>query len=143
MEIFKNNRTYILKKCEECKKDIEVLKAEINRGSGKFCSRICYYENLKKTRPRGENSWAWKGDKVKKSALHNWVERELGKPQKCEHCCTTTAKKYEWANKSQKYKREISDWMRLCTKCHWAYDYEIRITKWKKAVKKLGWKTNI
>lgn len=138
-EKYKVNRTYIQKKCEHCKKDIEVLKTEFKRGGGKFCSRSCYYKDLKENRPSGEDSWAWKGDSVGKSALHDWVIKHKGKPKKCEHCGTTKAKKFEWSNKSQEYKRELSDWQRLCTKCHHKYDHKTRFPKWKKSVQKLGW----
>lgn len=137
---YKTRRTVVQKQCEECDKKIEVLQSEIKRGAGKFCSRVCYYVNQKKTRPSAEKSWAWKGDNVGREALHNWVQKHLGKPKRCEHCNTTKAKKFEWANKSQKYKRDLTDWIRLCTKCHWKYDYKVRYPKWAKAVKKLGWK---
>lgn len=70
----------------------------------------------------GEESWNWKGDNVGYTALHNWVSRILGKPRKCNHCKTINARKYEWANISHKYKRELSDWIRLCSKCHRQYD---------------------
>lgn len=125
--------------CLNCKTHFRAFLGEVNRGGGKLCSRNCYYKHLKETRPREEKSWAWKGDKVGKIGLHFWVERQLGKPKKCIHCGTTKAKKFEWANKSQKYKRDVSDWLRLCTKCHSKYDYGIRSIKWAKAVKKLGW----
>jgi len=134
------NRTFIVKECAECKKIIEVLQSEVKRGGGKVCSRVCYYKYLKRIRPRDEKSWAWKGNKVGREALHNWVQRHLGKPNFCEHCKSKSCKRYEWANKSQKYKRELSDWIRLCPKCHAKYDYSIRHKKWKKSVKKLGWK---
>lgn len=51
-----------------------------------------------------------------------WVELHKGKPSLCEHCGTTEAKKFEWANISKKYKRELDDWIRLCTKCHRKFD---------------------
>lgn len=128
--------------CLICETKFNTTITEIKRGGGKLCSRSCYYIHLKNTRPREEKSWAWKGNSVGKTALHNWVERNLGKPKKCEHCGSTDkSKKFEWANKSQKYKRDLSDWMRLCTKCHSKYDYSTRIKKWKKSVQKLGWKT--
>jgi hypothetical protein len=69
-----------------------------------------------------EQASRWKGEKVKLSALHQWVESRLGKPQKCDHCEKLDAKKYEWANKSRLYKRDLSDWLRLCTSCHHKYD---------------------
>ncbi len=70
----------------------------------------------------GEENNKWKGDKVGYHALHNWVARQLGKPSKCEHCSDTTAKRYEWANISREYKRDISDWVRLCSSCHHTFD---------------------
>lgn len=73
--------------------------------------------------PTGENSVSWKGDSVGYHGLHKWVYTVLGRPNKCEHCGTTTAKKFEWANKSHKYLRDVGDWLRLCTRCHRLYDY--------------------
>lgn len=64
----------------------------------------------------------WKGDQVGYQALHDWIKRNLGKPQACKHCNTTIAKRFEWANISGKYKRDINDFMRLCTSCHHRYD---------------------
>jgi len=64
----------------------------------------------------------WKGDKVGYQALHTWIRSRRGTPHKCEHCGRTDKKKYEWANISRKYKREINDWIRLCTKCHREFD---------------------
>jgi len=54
--------------------------------------------------------------------LHNWVKQQLGKPQKCDFCKSTTEKKYEWSNKSGQYLKDIRDWQRLCTRCHRKYD---------------------
>ena len=71
----------------------------------------------------GEKNKAWKGDRVKYRALHYWVEQWKGKPKKCEKCGTKKAKKYEWANVSGKYKRTLSDWIRLCTGCHLKMDF--------------------
>lgn len=60
----------------------------------------------------------WKGDEVGYSAIHAWIKRKLGKPSKCEECCTVEATRFEWANISGQYKRDFSDWKRLCSKCH-------------------------
>lgn len=78
---------------------------------------------LGKKRPdmTGEKHFAWK-ENPHKTSLHDWVKRYLGKPSLCEHCGTTTAKRFEWANKSQEYKRDLSDWIRLCPSCHHIYD---------------------
>lgn len=127
--------------CVICSKNFNTTASEIKRGGGNCCSRKCWYIKLNRDIPRGEKSWAWKGNNVGKAALHNWVEKQLGKPRKCEHCGTVEAKQFDWANKSQKYKRDISDWMRLCRSCHAKYDYPTRHKKWLSAVSKLGWKT--
>lgn len=125
--------------CSICGTLFNTNSMEVKRGGGKFCGRVCWYKNLRLNIKREAESPNWKGNKVGKDALHGWVIRHLGRPMKCEHCQSTEAKKYEWANKSQEYKRELDDWIRLCTKCHWAYDKPTRFIKWKKAVKKLGW----
>ncbi len=60
---------------------------------------------FKKGQTAGEKNHWWKGDKVGYFALHNWIQR-----------------KFEWANKSGEYKRDLTDWIRLCTPCHAKYD---------------------
>lgn len=70
----------------------------------------------------GEDHHAWKGESVGYTALHSWVRRILGTPSKCEDCESTTEVKYEWANISKEYKRALSDWKRLCGKCHMKFD---------------------
>ena len=66
----------------------------------------------------------WKGDDVGYQALHTWVARELGRPNMCESCGRVEDRPYfiQWANKSGKYLRELSDWIRLCARCHYHYD---------------------
>lgn len=64
----------------------------------------------------------WKGNDVGYWGIHKWITRLLGQPRHCALCNTTTAKKYEWCNISHAYKRELSDWIRLCTKCHIGFD---------------------
>lgn len=71
---------------------------------------------------RGENHIYWKGKNVGYSALHKWVSNRLGKPKYCAYCHTTNDKRYEWANISHSYQRDLSDWIRLCCKCHSAFD---------------------
>lgn len=69
-----------------------------------------------------ERHYSWKGENVSYSGLHYWISRKLGKPRICGFCKTESAKKYEWANISKDYKRDLSDWIRLCTSCHRKYD---------------------
>ena len=83
------------------------------------CSLSCAAKN---GNPKGEENRNWKGDKVGYQALHQWVTRVAGAPKKCENCGTTRAKKFEWANISKRYLRVLSDWVRLCTKCHIKFD---------------------
>ena len=74
---------------------------------------------------KGENNHAWKGDNVSYSGLHRWIYRHLGKPRRCEHCGNNKKigiKMYQWASKSREYKRDLTDWIRLCSKCHAKYD---------------------
>jgi hypothetical protein len=60
----------------------------------------------------------WKGGSY--SSLHGWVKRRFTKPDRCEIC--GKIKKINLANKSHEYKKEISDWLWLCHKCHMEYD---------------------
>lgn len=64
----------------------------------------------------------WKGENADYHTKHKWVNRKLGRPQKCELCETINAKRYEWANISKEYKRDLADYIRLCVPCHKAYD---------------------
>ena len=82
-----------------------------------------FKDRIKALGPRtGENSPTWKGDKVGYGALHDWVASVLGRPSKCEDCGTESAKRFDWANKSGRYLRDVSDWERLCRRCHMAKD---------------------
>jgi hypothetical protein len=85
----------------------------------------------------GENHGNWKGDKVKYRALHHWVVRRLGKARNCEHCGTVAASRYEWANKSHAYRRDLEDWMQLCLSCHKKYDKYYKELKMTEALKEL------
>lgn len=75
-------------------------------------------------RNRDENHKKWKGDKAGYRSKHIWVETRLGKPDKCDKCGKTglTGRQIHWSNKSGSYLRELSDWQRLCVKCHKEYD---------------------
>lgn len=69
----------------------------------------------------GNKNFKWKGENVGYYALHSWVDRNLTRKYTCQHCLTKQ-KRTEWANKSHKYKRELTDWLELCKKCHAKYD---------------------
>lgn len=78
-------------------------------------------KHLKITGVRNAN---WKGDEVSYRNLHRWVVRQLGQPGDCANCDKTKLTRHQihWANISHEYRREVDDWVRLCTKCHKAYD---------------------
>jgi hypothetical protein len=76
---------------------------------------------------KGETNHAWKGEKVKYCGLHDWVRRELGTPNSCEHCGKIGyGRQMHWANKDHKYKRNLTDWLRLCILCHRKYDKKLK-----------------
>ncbi len=111
----------VQRNCDVCAKTFLVSDTPSRKNRGKHCSRKCY-EIFKKTDFLSQNNHKWKGDKVGYRGLHGWVSRRLGKPNKCEHCGDISKRKYEWANKSHKYLRDINDWIRLCVPCHKKYD---------------------
>lgn len=115
----------LFKHSNESKKKISMNNARNIKGKKHSLNAI---EKIKRARKNqiifnGEKSHLWKGDDVGYGGLHAWVRRELGTPKHCANCQTSTSKKYEWANLSHSYKRELSDWIRLCTKCHINYDH--------------------
>lgn len=71
---------------------------------------------------KGHVPITFKGNDVGYDALHDWVRRHAGKPTQCQHCGTKL--KVQWANKSWEYKRDLSDWLQLCYRCHRKYDRE-------------------
>lgn len=75
-----------------------------------------------KGKKSNEKNSQWKGDQVGYFALHNWVKRHLGKPLSCKMEDLTCKGKFEWANISRKYLRDLTDWMSLCKSHHYRYD---------------------
>lgn len=72
----------------------------------------------------GANNPKWKGENAGYYAKHDWVIRQWGQPQMCEHCDAENlgSRKHQWANISGEYKRNRADWLRLCAKCHFKFD---------------------
>lgn len=65
---------------------------------------------------RGEKNANWKSENVSYSTVHKWLVRMYGKAN---HCVKGhIAKKYDWANKTGKYLRDINDWHQLCRSCN-------------------------
>ena len=77
------------------------------------------------THRTGKQNPAWKGDKVGYWGIHDWVTRKLGQPRYCAYCQSNDKKgplQYQWANISHSYRRDLSDWIRLCASCHKLFD---------------------
>lgn len=70
----------------------------------------------------GDKNSNWKGNDVGYDALHDWVNRCLGKAQSCSFNKTHKATRYHWANVSGDYLRDLGDWISLCPICHKQYD---------------------
>lgn len=72
---------------------------------------------------KGDKNVNWKGEKASYRAIHIWVEIWKGKPEYCIKCGVHgTKQKMHWANISGEYKRDLTDWIRLCPKCHGEFD---------------------
>lgn len=63
-----------------------------------------------------EHNPMWKGDLASISAIHQWVRSRKSKTKLCERCHKN--KPYDLANISQKYKRDVDDYLWLCRSCH-------------------------
>jgi hypothetical protein len=88
---------------------------------------------FKKGENTEENNPRWLGDSIGYYGLHFWLVKKRGKAKVCQHCGSTV--NVQWANKSFEYKRDIDDWLELCSKCHHKYDRE---NGWGIATKKFG-----
>ena len=108
--------------CKHCNKEFQRGKrySQKQRNNALFCSVKCLgiYRN-------------WKGENASYSAKHKWMYKQFGQPNTCENCRKTKLKGrfIQWANISGKHKRERTDWLRLCTKCHKNYDLTKRKLK--------------
>ena len=62
----------------------------------------------------------WKGDKAGYVAIHEWIRNHFPIPKTCQDC--GCEKRLDLANISKEYKRDISDWIWLCRRCHMIMD---------------------
>lgn len=128
-----------------CGAQFDTYPSQTRTGRGKFCSKACQYANA--TRPSGlryeikviNRAWikpgtvmpkeaaspGWRGDQVGYQRLHRWIRLHRGTPTECEHCGTTEGL-IEWANKSHEYRRDLTDWLSLCRRCHRRHDRGFR-----------------
>lgn len=72
----------------------------------------------------GDKHYAWKDNNVGAVALHKWIYRKFGSPMVCECCGKECENNHQihWANRSNEYKRDRDDWIRLCASCHKRFD---------------------
>jgi hypothetical protein len=97
------------------------LQVAWNKGNGEYAKKLGFGKWMKGRHL--ETYKHWKGDKAGYGSKHEWVVRWKGNPDTCENCGKKgTGHSMHWANIDHKYKRKLSDWKRLCAKCHKAHD---------------------
>lgn len=64
----------------------------------------------------------WNKNRPGYKAVHKWIKRHYGSANHCSKC-NGPSKRYEWANVSGEYLRDISDYIQLCASCHRKMDY--------------------
>lgn len=103
--------------CFTCKKDFMAVFTEVKRGGAITCSRKCFYERLPiiLEEKNANMNMAY-------GSVHQWVKRKNGQPSVCDNCSSKNSKAYDWANISGEYRRDLSDWKRLCRSCHLFWD---------------------
>src|SRR3990167_4128094 len=113
----------IKRNCKICKKAFWVwpstMKYSANMGRAIFCSARCFgnYNRLDK-HPM------WKERGISYRGIHRWMQTSYGKPRKCQNVfCKKKSNVFHWANISGEYKRDFTDWLRLCGICHKIYDW--------------------
>lgn len=98
-------------------KEGKFIKGSIPWTKGKK-GKLKNYKNL------GEKNGMWKGDKVGRSSLHEWINKRKPKPKFCEMCRIKSP--HDLANISGEYKRDVNDFEWLCRKCHMKGDGRLK-----------------
>ena len=129
--------TGIWKTCRICDKPFErpPCWSKTQWGRRKYCSPECAYADYSRIRAiqwKRPQYWemmslAHRRSRTREySTLHRWVRHHLGTPKRCDFCKRTEATRFHWANKSQQYREDLSDWLRLCPSCHKRYDLDAK-----------------
>ena len=87
----------------------------------KAIGRIPWNKGKKLPELSGTKSPRWK-DGPLTGSIHDWVTSRKGQPKFCEVCGDTSPRRYDWSNKDHKYRRVLSDYVRMCRSCHRLYD---------------------
>jgi hypothetical protein len=77
---------------------------------------------VKNHHPSGERHTRWSGEKIGYRGLHNWIEHHAEKTKECSFCGRKGWT--EWANISGEYRRDVLDFIELCSMCHTQFDIE-------------------
>lgn len=85
--------------------------------------RVLKRNNIEVKKNIGEKKPGWMGENASYSTIHDWVRRWKIKQINCELC--KESKKLEVHNINGLYKRNLSDWVWLCRKCHQKVDGRI------------------
>lgn len=109
--------TQIEKICRYCQRSFKVKR--YRKDAAYFCSHIC-----------SSNARLLPDDKVTYNSIHHWVAGRLGRPKTCSECSLSSdnSRQFHWANVSGEYKRDLSDWKRLCVSCHLKFDGRVKAT---------------
>lgn len=54
--------------------------------------------------------------------VHKWIKSIKGNADRCMIDERHFNDRYEWANISREYKKELTDWIMMCVPCHRFYD---------------------
>ena len=120
-----------IKKCPKC--GIKIKRNSIT------CRKHVDYSKTRNTRTKRlvasnkkhieKNHYCWKGDNVGYSALHKWLRKKFGKPDRCQNAlCDGKSNCYEWSNITGIYNRNIKNYVMLCKGCH------VRLDRWNQQI---------
>lgn len=116
-QFVKGNQGFWLGKKRPRLKSSNASKTMFKEGSKPWNKGIEWKEMQGKNHPR------WKEKDVEYHTLHKWINKTFGRPMRCSNCGDDSQEtKYHWANKTGKYLKDKSDWIRLCVLCHKRFD---------------------
>lgn len=91
---------------------------------GKYAQKGATPWNKGKKVPQmmGDKNPNW-NENVGYRGIHHWIQNHMGKASHCSFNPTHVSYRYEWANVSGSYLRDVGDWVSLCKNCHKQYDW--------------------
>lgn len=79
-----------------------------------------------------ENNPNWNPE-AGRGPILEWVKRRIGRPKKCSECNTNKSGRFVWYSRSGEYKRDTSDYIRLCNSC---FTKKRKLIAWNKGLTK-------